>query len=760
MRLTAILTSAILIVWTLSTVQAASIYGRVTDTAGTAIVGASVIVRADSAYHNGSLTDMNGCFSLAVTDGTADLQVRISSLGYAEKEIEVQPGRDERDSLHVMLTEKTIDFAAVQVSGARSEKSKRNILTRNEIARAARYSIVPTNPISAIIQPEVIRAGSQHSSKLRVLGSSPDYYLNDISIGQDPNHYGVFTMIPGSVIDRMTLRASGTPARYGQSSVLEIHTAKRFERHTSGSVNLSFVEATGAASYGTDRMFLIGSLRKSVLDKLIDQFDIKSGRRTIPPTNFQDVFLSAGYQLSPSLYLISDQFHARDYLTYTTDPSANNPDGVFTYQHARDNYFGLRLEAYYPASSFSIRLAGNIKSEEYLAHSGIEASSGGLQVDLDAYQRRIIGGADVRTEYTGIALSAGLSGEYIPRRLISLSQRNWNFQPPDATSDNPHLFQAALNELYDVYYNWDEERNGAGYVSAEKKIKNVVSVTGIRIDYFGNLKNKTAVSVRQSLAYPLTGQDEVNVFVGTFAENPAGRILEAYQVLVHANLPALYPVRSAMASLKYRHRNLEFSVYAKNAWHLPALIPDYSRVDKSGDIGEDFVTVQSSGRRRFFGGSVSLTADSLADGNLDMYGYYSYTRARKTVSEVTVPYELNSPHVLYISGSYRTGRKIHLGLDFTWRSGYAYTPAYTDNAMLSRSVYSQEYYEDALEAVNSNRFPDYIMLNIKGTYRFGRTELFASIANLLNRSNPIINTYDGFVYDAGILPSVGIVHSF
>ncbi|MEZ5357674.1 MAG: TonB-dependent receptor [Candidatus Zixiibacteriota bacterium] len=755
-----ILTALVCIVLIQSIAGAATITGRVFDSSGTAIVGASVMLYADSVYQTGTLTDLTGRFSLSINDREQNLYLKITSMGYVESQQDIRPIHLTGTSLDISLKEKPLEFAAVKVAAERIKVDSRSIVTRTEIAKASRYSIVPTNPVSAIVQPEVIRAGSQHSSKLRVLGSSPDYYLNDISIGQDPNHYGVFTIIPGSVVDRMNVYASGTPARFAESSVLEINTAKRFEQHTDGTVNVSFVEATGAVSYGTDRMFALGSLRKSVLDKIIDQFDIKSNRRTIPPTNFQDVFLSTGYQLSPTMYLISDQFHARDYLTYTTDPSAGNPDGVFTYQHSRDNYFGLRLEGYYPSTSFAIRLAGNIKSEDYVAHSGVDAKAGGLQVDLESYQRRIMTGADITTDYEGYELSAGIYAEYIPRRMIRLIQSNWNFLPPDATSDNPYLFQTALNDLYDTYYKWDDEENGAVYASVRRNYKKLVATSGVRIDHFNRLQNPSAMSMRQSLTYAINENNELKAFLGTFAENPTGRILEAYQVLVHANLKNLSPVRSVMTSLGYRYRSAEISMFVKNVRRLPTIIPDYAQVDKNGNPGNGFITIQSSGRRQFIGGSVSASSDSLLNGLLDVYGYYSYTRARKTVSEVTVPYELNSPHVLYLSGHYQASRRISFGIDFTWRSGYAYTPAITTNSSSARSIYSQEYYEDALAAENSSRFPAYVMLNIKGTYRIGRTELFGSIANLLNRKNPIISTYDGFVYDAGFLPSVGVVHNF
>ncbi len=41
-------------------------------------------------------------------------------------------------------------------------------------------------------------------------------------------------------------------------------------------------------------------------------------------------------------------------------------------------------------------------------------------------------------------------------------------------------------------------------------------------------------------------------------------------------------------------------------------------------------------------------------------------------------------------------------------------------------------------------------------YGFGSSQLFPWAANLTDHGNPIINISDGFIYDAGILPSEGL----
>jgi len=41
-------------------------------------------------------------------------------------------------------------------------------------------------------------------------------------------------------------------------------------------------------------------------------------------------------------------------------------------------------------------------------------------------------------------------------------------------------------------------------------------------------------------------------------------------------------------------------------------------------------------------------------------------------------------------------------------------------------------------------------------FNLGRCRIYATLTNISNRRNPIIRTADGFIYDAGILPSIGL----
>ena len=94
------------------------------------------------------------------------------------------------------------------------------------------------------------------------------------------------------------------------------------------------------------------------------------------------------------------------------------------------------------------------------------------------------------------------------------------------------------------------------------------------------------------------------------------------------------------------------------------------------------------------------------------------------------------------------------------RSGFPYTPTRSASFYYDEHRLSEQYYESALSTENEARFPLNAVLNAHINFNFGNSELFITVANVTDRINPIINTSDGFIYDAGILPSVGFQWRF
>ena len=92
---------------------------------------------------------------------------------------------------------------------------------------------------------------------------------------------------------------------------------------------------------------------------------------------------------------------------------------------------------------------------------------------------------------------------------------------------------------------------------------------------------------------------------------------------------------------------------------------------------------------------------------------------------------------------------------YSYRSGYPYTPSMTQ-ASSTTEQYSEAYYSSTIGLTNSERFSPHASLDIYGHYQTGRMKIFWSISNLTNRSNPIISSRSGYIYDAGILPTIGL----
>ncbi len=127
---------------------------------------------------------------------------------------------------------------------------------------------------------------------------------------------------------------------------------------------------------------------------------------------------------------------------------------------------------------------------------------------------------------------------------------------------------------------------------------------------------------------------------------------------------------------------------------------------------------------------------------------------------VSIPHDLDAPHRFSVSATLRPTSRLTFGCGFDWRSGYPYTPITTTSSLTGEETYTPEYYRSALSLENSEKFPANGSLNFSGNYRMNSLELFFSVSNVTHRGNAIINAARGYVYDAGVLPNLGLRWSF
>ena len=733
--------------------------GSVIDSAGRPIIGASVTLSKDGQPVSGSATDEVGAFSLRIGDTTRGLTLTCTAVGFRVWSCQLDSLLS-IDELVISLSPESIDIGGFTVRPLRDEERDDKVYGSEEVNNPSKTSLVSNNPIDAVREPQISRQGSSYSSKLRINGTIPTYYLNGIPIGSDPNHYGMFSIIPAPAVGRIAFHGSGTSAEFEVPATLELSSPAPFGHHFGGEAEFSFVQATTSASWGTDRFFTSGTVRKSVLDKLVRRFEISSNRRTLPPTNFQDVFLSSGWRLSTHHSLFLDQYYTRDYLAYDLGPTLNHPDGLNTYQHMNEQFQGMRLVSLYGKYLVTTTLGRRSLSEEYRVSPVSGANNQGVHLRLIERSTIDLAGLQVNYSYGKTEFLTGTQLEYVTGRATDMHQQNWNFLPPDANSDNPYYYQHELNQLYGQYLAHVQERNAAGYFSITQRFGPLSLESGIRYEQFGNLDHSRSLLFRQRWTFRLSDNDRLSFYGGTFAENPVKRILEPYQVLVRANLAHLSSVHTKLISASYRHGDIKGEVFAKRVTSLPVLTPDYSRVSSEQGVMDGFIEIESAGQTDFYGADISTEWKQLLNSKFNLYLYYGYTHGVKRSSNVIVPFDLTARHKFQLDLGYRPTRTLRFGANIAGHTGYPYTPTFASALAKSGDRYANSSYTQYVASENSARFPLNMSLNLSAGMTIDRMEIFLNVVNATNRANPIINTADGFVYDAGLFPSIGIKMEF
>lgn len=738
-----------------------SIAGFVHDANGLPIPGASVaVIDSSGAVITGVATDPAGRFGLRVDLKRPGLSLRVTSIGYLPAEQALEHGTD---LLSIELKTTAIDLGTVAVTPKLELEPANLTLNAHRLAARARQSLVPTNPVGAIRNVDIARAGSSHSSQLRIHGTSPVYYFNDTPIGTDPDHYGMFTILPSTMVDQIELEAHGTSAEHAVSSVVRMQSPERFRQHQSLDLNLSTIEATGTYSIGSEKMFAMGALRKSVLDKLVTYFEVTDDRRTLPPTNFQDIAIVSGWKIAPNTRLLFDQYHANDYLSYRVESKRDN-GMVDTYQHASDHFYSLRGQHLFNDALLELSLAMRRSFEWYDASPAEDPNDDRLRLDLSEERKATLLGAKARFAAHEIAWTVGSRTSWTTNRTIHLEQNNWNFLPPFAASDNPYIYQPALNFDYGAYHDRAAETSHALFVSGEREIGSVKIESGLRGEYHTALAQKSDLLFRSSVEIRVDDKTSVRLYAGTFAEHPVSHVLESYQVLVHDQLYNLAPIRSRLLSATVSRGPVSFTVFDKRQENLPVVTPNFDLTGQAVDPEDEslqLLQAGSTGSAHFRGLSVAYEDEAWFNPDVTLGLAYAYTDASQVEFGVTMPHDMHSPHRLMAQAEYRWKPGVTIGGELQIRSGYPYTESKDYKTSYEEGDLTPKWYQSQLSYENRERFPANVSLNLFFSASVGRGgEIYGSIANATNRDNPIINTSSGYILDSGILPTVGLRFRF
>jgi len=730
--------------------------GIVLDRSDRPVWGATVIVRAAGATIAATPTDSLGRFAVSVPNSLLPDTVIVSAVGFERAVLEIPTAKDP-NSLSVILTESTIDVGLINVQGKRDQRYGNQEFTSDQIRQASAGSLVPGNPTAALAAPQLTRVGSSHSSQIRVSGTAPVFYLNGTPIGSDPNHFGAFSVVPGAIVRSMRFMPQGTDVSYGVPSAVNFKTLTPFDTKLSGVLNLSTIEADAFFRIGNTRLFAFGSLRKSTLDKLVKEFDISSDRRTVPPTNFQDVFTSAGMRLSAKYQLLVDQYCVRDFLSYNTAASGPHVRPTQTLQAARESYVGVKLQRV--SSRLFVQASASIKNSirQYVALPQGKSTIGGSRIILNDSSRTLLGRVQSDLDLGHTRARVGVEWSSDTKRTVDLHQQNWNLQPPFACTDNPFIYQVALNKTFGHYSGNTPQDHFAAFASVGHDLGRFSLESGLRYERISAVVQPGNLLQRYQLSFRPSAFSELRLHYGEYVEDPVTTILEPNQPLIRANLSNLTPVRTRLLTADYSLGPVQVGLFRKRISNTPVVSPNYERVyTEDRTVNPDFLGMSSTGRADFKGFSVDLSLSRFVITPLSLHASYALAKATRTEHGITYPYELDSRHRLLTQLDYRASRKFSLGADLQMRTGYPYSPLRKLQLYAEPSNYSEEYLKTVLSKENSKRFPVNATLNFHTRFDFGRVEITLTLTNITNRYNPLISSASGLIYDAGILPSFGL----
>lgn len=733
----------------------ASIHGVILDDANQPIIGASIILYSNARPIGGAASDENGRFKISLTSMSGDLELRVSSIGFEEYRQSLSSS-DIGRSLTITCKPSAVELSSITVRPAPEPSLMRLTVPSKKIILLSSRSLVVTNPTAALQYPQIARIGSAHSTQIRINGTSPIFHLNGISIGSDPNHFGMFSVVPATIVEQIDFRPQGTDASFGLPSIIDFKTISAFEDRSSSEINFSTMELTGTIRRSSESKYLIGAARKSILDHIVNSFDVSSQQATIPPTSFSDIFLSTGMKVSSHWQLGLDQYHVRDYLAFNTASTSETETAVQTYQRANESYVGFKMNGIYGPTLFTTTLAVRSGKRSYQADPDEEKTSHSVTVDLSekvtTYLANLSGELDLRNWQ----IRAGGQIESAPNRTMTLSQNNWNLLPPFNTSDNPYIYQVAVNRLYGSAERTIDQRSTAAYLSLGRTLGPLSLTGGLRHQTFAHLAGDAFVP-RFSATLTTGDRSNLTLFYGGFAEDPVTTVLEPYQVIIRSYASDLNPISTHLLSADYTHGPAKVSLFKKSIEDLPEISPDFNQpYIGPGQMNPDFLRMRSGGRLEFRGGSLSLDIPKLFSPRLSFYGSYAYTEATRTEHGVSFPYEANATQRMQTQFEYALSKKVKLGSELFVRSGYHFSPTRQVMYYSENSIYNEEYYTTMLGKENSRSFPTNAALNLYANFSLGNVTLNLAITNATNRYNPIIKSPSGYVYDAGILPSVGL----
>lgn len=731
-------------------------------------------------------TDTTGVFTLNnIPVGT--YSVTISSIGFQNKNLtEIIITANKTYYAEIELLEEGTTLEGVTI---RSFKGENNPLTpvssfsysREEIFRNPGAQGDIMRALSTL--PGVVSSGSQYSAiAARGQGTRDNVYMVDdipmfnlshleaegfASGFNDPNG-GRFSIFAPRIIDNVTFQNGGFGATYGRRSssylALGVKEGNRASWSFSAQADLlgGTVIADGPITKNTSLFVAARYQNFSALINLLDeqQSTVQFGDYLIKTsTELNDknrLSFIAMYNPENTSRTIDDADELANEVNINEDNSGRN---ILWDHQSSQAVVGLNLRTLLNSTSYLTNVL-------YYRSSTVDNNFGRFNPSLDSngtildpraggYEDRLrhitndqqeVGYRSIYTKsFDKLKVIAGVDAMMLNldyERLLSRTDTIYTFRARDISANPTQYNQILAPSQYNAVFD-DNAFNGSGYVTLSWRVTDGFTLNpGIRYDYTGFTEQHT-LSPRLSGSIALNSRHSINFASGIYYQDPSYA-----DIAGQTGGNTLKNERAIQSIVGYKIQLSNDLKFVAEGWH-----KRFDDVTVQPNRVQSYLTNDGSGYA--YGADISLTK-RLSD---NYYGQvsYSYMESKRDDHDGLGEYDyiFNVPHTFSLMGSYKPNDKWIFSGKFRYSTGrptdsYIVHPDVFNNPDMIR--YSQE-----VTAVNGDRLPNFISLDVRADYnlqrKWGTFSAFVDLVNISNRFN--VNS-EQFVPETGQVMNIGL----
>ena len=725
--------------------NAVTVSGYVTDSAsGEALAGATIT--------NGTAVALSNTYGFYSILSPADYaNIKVTYLGYAPFSYQLS-SLSKDTTLAVPLLLLNSELAAVEIRSARQtelQQSSSVSMSGNEIKQMPRF-MGEADAVKAFqLMPGV--QGKEGSSELSVRGGSPDQnliLLDGVPVYNVSHLFGIFSVFNPDAIRKVDMIKGGFPARYGGrlSSVVDIHLKEGNTKKFSGEGSLGLISSKlllEGPINNEKTSFLIAG-RRTYLDLIMAIMGKNNNRYHFSDINAKiNHAFSATDRMYLSIYGGQDKFayHDKSFHDSKFNMKWGNSTGALRWNHIYNSKLFSNLTLTH--SNYSFDQASEVKRFE-----------NSIDINRSVNFTSSINDWGAKTDFDFAADNkhhVKFGGSYIYHQFnpeaITLAADTLKFS-------SASFSKVAAHEIY----TYMEDR-----ISINESLE---ALGGVHFSAFAvGGKNYTSLQPRLSLGY--TSEKGLNLqasfstmtqYLHLLSNTSSGSPTDVWAPATKNVKPqrSWQVTFGSAASVLQDKFDLSMDLYYKR-------LKDVAEFKNSGDFVEDFLGNGPDG--------VSLTSlivppyeERITSGHGWSYGSEWMFRKREgktsgwigyTLSYATrqfdginnnksYPYAYDSRHSLALVVNQKLSRRLSMGVNWTYRSGYVTTIPTTSYKAFSEPIqYNFGQLQptiDYLNERNNYRMPAYHRMDLSLTNtkkkKWGERTWNISIYNAYNRMNP------------------------